>query len=244
MTKAIAILASLLVLAACGDEGVAPPDGPRPLDPQLVAEGKEIFRFDTFGDEAYWTDTLRMHEVVESSVSPELALQVGLKVDADALPAAVKEAIARGEVDLSDPATTLVLLELDAVLGLKGEVEERRLRPPAPGAGATDGGDRRRARGRAPAMRCGRHHRSEAPLHDDARRRETELHDDHERRPRHVRRGWRRTERVPPTCGRMKEGRVPVKKPGPGLLSHQRRLTRAVRTADPRTRALRTRWRG
>ncbi|HUF12677.1 MAG TPA: c-type cytochrome [Longimicrobiales bacterium] len=114
----------LVAVGACDDEGVGPGDERRPLDPQLVAEGKEIFRYDTFGDEAYWSDTLRMHEVVESAVSPELALQVGLKVDADALPDAVKAAIAAGEVDLTDPATTLTLLELDAVLGLSGEVEE------------------------------------------------------------------------------------------------------------------------
>lgn len=97
---------------------------PRPLDPELVAEGREIFRFDTFGDEAYWTDTLRMHEVVEQAVSPAVALSVGLKVDADALPQDVKDAIAAGELDLNEPATTLALLELDAVLGLKGFIEE------------------------------------------------------------------------------------------------------------------------
>ena len=117
-------MAALALVAAC-DGGTGPGDGGLPpLDPALVAEGKEIFRYDTFGDEAYWTDTLRMHEVVESAVSPELALQVGLKVDADALPQAVKDAIVAGDVDLTDPATTLALLELDAVLGLSGEVEE------------------------------------------------------------------------------------------------------------------------
>ena len=50
-------------------------------------DGREVFRFDTFGDEAQWTDTLRMHEVIQSAVDPVTALSVGLKVDADALPA-------------------------------------------------------------------------------------------------------------------------------------------------------------
>ena len=125
-----AVLAGALAMVA-GCDSASGPDEPRPLDPALVAEGQEIFRYDTFGDEAYWTDTLRMHEVVESAVSPSLALQVGLKVDVDALPETVRQAIAAGQVDLNDPATTLTLLELDAVLGLQGTVEtlagERRL---------------------------------------------------------------------------------------------------------------------
>jgi cytochrome c553 len=106
------------------DSGTGPGiDRDRPLDPQLVAEGQQIFRFDTFGDEVYWTDTLRMHEVIASAVSPATALQVGLKVDADALPAEVKQAIAGGQVDLNDPATTVTLLKLNAVVGVQGTVE-------------------------------------------------------------------------------------------------------------------------
>jgi mono/diheme cytochrome c family protein len=119
---ALALLAAA-ALAAC-DNGTGP--GTRqevPLDPQLVAQGKEIFRSDSYGDEVFWTDTARMHEVIESAVSPALALQVGLKVDADALPQAVKDAIAAGKVDLNDPATTVTLLKLGAVVGLKGTVE-------------------------------------------------------------------------------------------------------------------------
>ncbi|MBW3629831.1 MAG: c-type cytochrome [Gemmatimonadetes bacterium] len=112
------------LLAACDDRGTGPDaEVERPLNPQLVAEGREIFRFSTFGDEAFWTDTARMHEVIQSSVSPSLALKVGLKVDADALPQAVKDAIAAGKVDLNDPATTVTLLKLNSVVGLKGKVE-------------------------------------------------------------------------------------------------------------------------
>ena len=84
----------------------------------LVEAGKEIFRFDTFGDEKFWTDTLRMHEVIETSVSPRLALSVGLKVDADVLPPGIL-----GTVDLDDPKTTVALLKLNAVVGVQGEVQ-------------------------------------------------------------------------------------------------------------------------
>jgi len=84
--------------------------------------GRETFRNDTFGDEKFWTDTARMHEVVQSSVSPSLALKVGLKVDADAIPPAVAQAIKAGQVDRNSPATTVTLLKLNAVVGLRGTV--------------------------------------------------------------------------------------------------------------------------
>jgi len=86
--------------------------------PALVRAGQEIFRFDTFGDEQFWTDTLRMHEVVEAAVDPLTALGVGLKVDAEALPSGLLET-----ADLTSPATTVALLKLNAVVGLKGRVD-------------------------------------------------------------------------------------------------------------------------
>jgi mono/diheme cytochrome c family protein len=89
----------------------------------VVAQGKEIFRYDTFGDETQWTDKLRMHEVIGAAVDPTTALAVGLKVDADALPPAVAAGIRDGSVDLKSPATTIALLKLDAVVGLKGTVQ-------------------------------------------------------------------------------------------------------------------------
>jgi len=89
----------------------------------LIAEGKQIFRYDTFGDEAQWSDTLKMHEVIGSAVDPTTALSVGLTVDADALPAAVVRGIQDGSIDLKSPDTTVALLKLDAVVGLKGKVE-------------------------------------------------------------------------------------------------------------------------
>ena len=94
-----------------------------PFDPATLQQGKTIFRFDTFGDQTFWTDTLRMHEVIRTSVSPKTALSVGLKVDADALPPEVKAGIQNGTIDLDSPATTVALLKLGAVVGLVGEVD-------------------------------------------------------------------------------------------------------------------------
>lgn len=95
---------------------------------RLVDEGREIFRYDTFGDQQYWGDTLRLHEAIAGSenggvgsgLSPVQALSLGLKVDIAALPESVRNGIASGAIDLNDPASTLALLQLDAVLGVKG----------------------------------------------------------------------------------------------------------------------------
>ena len=93
------------------------------MDPGTIAAGRTIFRFDTFGDETFWTDTLRMHEVIRTSVSPMTALSVGLKVDVTALPAEVRTGIQNGTIDLESPATTVTLLKLGAVLGVVGTVD-------------------------------------------------------------------------------------------------------------------------
>jgi mono/diheme cytochrome c family protein len=115
-----AVFISLAVLAACGGgDHHRPPDD----DEKLVALGKKTFRFDTFGDEAKWTDTLRLHEVIASSVDPATALAVGLKVDVEALPPEVQQGIRNGSVDLKSPQTTVTLLKLNAVVGLVGEVQ-------------------------------------------------------------------------------------------------------------------------
>lgn len=86
--------------------------------PATIATGKQIFRFDTFGDEQLWTDKLRLHEVVESKVDPTTALKVGLKVDADVLPPGILK-----KVDLNSPATTVALLKMNAVVGLQATVD-------------------------------------------------------------------------------------------------------------------------
>jgi mono/diheme cytochrome c family protein len=92
-------------------------------DATLVAQGKAIFRSDTFGNEAFWTDTLRMNDVIVSAVTPAVALSVGLKVDSEALPPAVVQGIRNGSISLKSTATTVALLKLNAVVGLKGTVE-------------------------------------------------------------------------------------------------------------------------
>src|SRR5690349_8986886 len=93
-----------------------------------ILEGRRTFRFDTFGDEAFWGDTLKLHLANEGpanggvapGVSPRTALALGLKVDVDALPPSITQALRAGSVNLDDPAVTLMLLRLNAVLGLTG----------------------------------------------------------------------------------------------------------------------------
>jgi len=95
---------------------------------QMIEQGRQVFRFDTFGDEVFWTDKLKLQRAIEgeklggvgAGVSPKTALSVGLKVDMDALPAELVAKVKKGEVDMDDPATTLALLKLNAVLGVKG----------------------------------------------------------------------------------------------------------------------------
>lgn len=111
--------AAVAVVAACGGGN----DEPAVDQAALIEQGKQIFRFDTFGDEAQWTDTLKMHDVISAAVDPVTALSVGLKVDADALPTAVVDGIRNGSISLTSPATTVALLKLNAVVGLKGTVE-------------------------------------------------------------------------------------------------------------------------
>lgn len=98
---------------------------------QMVDNGRHIFREDTFGSEGFWGDALQLHKAIEgaknggvgSGVSPKTALAVGLKVDADALPEALKQRLREGKVNLDDPATTLALLKLNAVVGVTGFFE-------------------------------------------------------------------------------------------------------------------------
>ena len=120
---AAGIGAVVAMAASCGGSDYDPAADPAAEQAALVEQGKQIFRFDTFGDEIQWTDTLRLHEVIRTSVDPTTALSVGLKVDSEALPAAVVDGIRNGTVDLTQPATTVALLKLNAVVGLKGTVE-------------------------------------------------------------------------------------------------------------------------
>src|SRR6478672_10643986 len=96
--------------------------------PNLIAEGRQIFRFDTFGDEDFWGGQLKLHQAIEGEplggvgpgVSPATALAVGLKVDVRALPQSLRNQLKKGKVNLNDPAVTLALLKLNAVVGVTG----------------------------------------------------------------------------------------------------------------------------
>src|SRR5678816_3388255 len=106
------LLMAGLALAGCGQD-----DGSGVPSPARIDAGKQTFRFDTFGDESNWTDRLRINEVIQNAVDPVTALSVGLKVDSDALPPGVLQ-----NADLRSPATTVALIKLDAVVGIKGTV--------------------------------------------------------------------------------------------------------------------------
>ncbi len=95
---------------------------------QLLRDGRQIFRHDTFGSEAFWGGQLKLHQAIQGEklggvgpgVSPKQALELGLKVDMEAVPKNVAAAIKAGKVDLNDPANTLLLLKANAVLGVTG----------------------------------------------------------------------------------------------------------------------------
>ena len=97
-----------------------------------INKGKRIFRHDTFGNERFWGQQLRLHEAIAGEanggvgpgVSPGTALALGLKVDVKALPRSLRKQIKNGEIDLDSPATTLALLKLDAIVGVKGHFNE------------------------------------------------------------------------------------------------------------------------
>ena len=118
-----------------GDNGHAetfdPPVVSSQLDTNVSAmlkEGRQTFRFETFGDEAFWGDALGMHDAIKGEarggvgpgLTPTTALSLGLKVDADALPQELKTQLGAGQVDLNSPQTTIELLRLNSVVGLTG----------------------------------------------------------------------------------------------------------------------------
>jgi hypothetical protein len=95
---------------------------------RMIEEGRRIFRYDTFGDEAFWGDQLKLHQAIVGAklggvgpgLSPKMALSLGLKVDADALPADLVAQIKAGKVNMDDPASTVALLKANAVVGITG----------------------------------------------------------------------------------------------------------------------------
>jgi len=128
-----------LTFTQCSDDDITTPDTldiPAPpvlnLNPDLVAEGEDIFRFSTFGDEVFWSGALQLDQTILGEenggrgpgLTPNQALSLGVKVDAEALPQSVVDAIVAGEVDLDDPLTTVELLRLNAVVGVIGQFDE------------------------------------------------------------------------------------------------------------------------
>lgn len=101
---------------------------------QMLEEGRQTFRFETFGDETYWTDALQLNKAIAgeknagvgAGLSPKAALAAGLKVDMDVIPADVAAGIKAGKVNLDDPAVTLTLLQLNAVVGVKGTFDDKK----------------------------------------------------------------------------------------------------------------------
>jgi hypothetical protein len=132
MGYAAAAIGVALTVLTIGQHALGDDDKDREVVSQnardMIAQGRTTFRFDTFGDEAFWGDTLKLHRAIEGAalggvgagVSPKTALAVGLKVDADALPSSLVDQVRNGAVNLDDPATTLALLKLNAVVGVTG----------------------------------------------------------------------------------------------------------------------------
>ena len=135
----IAALVSLLAVAKAAIDGRERSESSsddrgaamRPAGSSMIEEGRRVFRYDTFGDEAWWGDTLQLHKALEGErfggvgpgVTPRTALAVGLKVDVDALPRSLQAQLRAGRVSLDDVATTLALLKLNAVVGVTGHFQ-------------------------------------------------------------------------------------------------------------------------
>src|SRR5688572_31948606 len=153
LRKAAAVLLGLMILAAFAPSCSSQPKGVS-TDPavkaqrqrkedfddtidknaeRLLARGRQIFRYDTFGSEAFWGDQLQLHRAlvrqqkggVGAGVTPRQALQLGLKVDSGKVPKVMAEAIKESAVNLDDPDATLALLRADAVVGVKGVFDKK-----------------------------------------------------------------------------------------------------------------------
>jgi hypothetical protein len=134
MTSSSTFITGILAAGLLGTlMASAAPPAPKEHDAEIgryaqtmLEQGRKIFRYDTFGSEAFWGDALELHKAIAGAsnggvgpgVSPKTALSVGLKVDADALPPALKKQLRAGKVNLDDPATTIALLKLNAVVGV------------------------------------------------------------------------------------------------------------------------------
>lgn len=90
--------------------------------------GQQVFRFETFGNEGFWTDAVRLPAgIAAAKVTPMQALQLGLQIDADAIAPAMQAQLAddlrrdpsgRTSTLLNDPAVTMALVKANAVIGM------------------------------------------------------------------------------------------------------------------------------
>ena len=153
---ALSVVAVLVLLAgvvvnatvsATSARGTAVTTGPTLRNAKrLIARGRRVFRFETFGDQAVWGGVLGLHRAIEGAknggvgpgVSPKTALKLGLKVDAGAIPKRTAAAIKAGKVNLNDPKTTLALLKLNAVVGVRGDLDPLVAGPLDLGAGSLE----------------------------------------------------------------------------------------------------------
>src|SRR5258706_2997151 len=124
----VVVVGSVLTLLVYAQTARAAQDTVLTNATALIQDGRNIFRYDTYGDEAFWGDALQLHQAIQGSqfggvgpgVSPRTALTLGLKVDSDALPAQVLAKLRQGQIDLDNVGVTLTLLKNDAVVGVKG----------------------------------------------------------------------------------------------------------------------------
>ena len=138
----VLVVMSLTLLVRCsgdsnGQTGSSPGKTADPISDnanKMMEQGRQVFRFDSFGDEIYWTDALQLHKAilgeknggVGAGLSPKAALAAGLKVDMEVIPADVAAGIKSGKVNLDDPAVTITLLQLNAVVGVKGTFDNKK----------------------------------------------------------------------------------------------------------------------
>lgn len=111
-----------------GVDGPAPQTSLPKRQDGNAAAGQRVFRFETFGNEGFWTDAVRMPAGIGAArVTPLQALKLGLSVDVDALDSATQTALkeqlkadpsGNSSALLNDPKMTANLVSANAVIGM------------------------------------------------------------------------------------------------------------------------------
>ncbi|MGI8402323.1 MAG: hypothetical protein ACR2NS_12075 [Gemmatimonadaceae bacterium] len=135
------LILSVAVFAACSQTGMGSfpasgpgSDGPVDQGPRVARQdgnassGRSVFRFETFGNEGFWTDAVRLPQgMVAAEVTPLQALKLGVQLDVDAFDAATQRALAeqlradpsgRSSAILNDPKMTVAAVNANAVIGM------------------------------------------------------------------------------------------------------------------------------